>query len=228
MTLVKTDHLWGHLGMAIVKSATLGLTVRAWSGAENIPGSGGFVIVANHVSEFDPLVLAHFVLDAGRWPRFLAKSSLFAVPGLGMLLTRLRQIPVARGGSGARDGLGSAITAVREGHGVVVYPEGTTPKNGDFALRRGKPGAARLFLATGAPVIPVAVWGPQRVFDPGTHTWTLSRRSPVAVQAGPALDLTGAGLAPSGERLRNITDHIMGGLADRLAVVRGGQLEAGA
>jgi 1-acyl-sn-glycerol-3-phosphate acyltransferase len=220
MTLTRSDRLWGHLGMAIAKSATRGLTVRAWSGTENIPGSGGFIIVANHVSDFDPLVLAHFVLDAGRWPRFLAKSSLFAAPGLGLLLGRLRQIPLARGGSGAREGLDAAVAAVRAGHGVVVYPEGTTPKNGDFALRRGKPGAARMFLATGAPVIPVAVWGPQKVFDPGTRAWTVSRRSPVVVQAGPALELTGAGLPPTAERLRTLTDQIMGGLDAQLAVVR--------
>jgi 1-acyl-sn-glycerol-3-phosphate acyltransferase len=207
--------------MAIVKAGTRTLTVRLWSGAENVPRTGGFIIAANHVSEFDPLALAHFVLDAGRWPRFLAKSSLFQVPLLGLLLTRLRQIPVHRGGFRARDGLNSAIDAIRGGHGVVVYPEGTTPKTADVTLRRGHTGIARLFLATRCPVIPVVVWGPQDVFDSGTRSWRLSRRTPVVVLAEPALDLAAyAELPPTALHLRTITDVIMDGLSRQLLVAR--------
>ena len=215
------SRLWGQLGMGIVKAGTFSLTTRSWSGTGNIPSVGGFIVAANHIGEFDPLVLAHFMLDAGRWPRFLTKSSLFDVPLLGSLLGQLRQIPVTRGGAGSRAALDTAAEAVRAGHGVVVYPEGTTPKDGDLTLRRGKPGIARLFLATGAPVIPVATWGPQEVFDPRTHTWKIRGRTRVAVHAGEPVDLgTWTGATPTAGNLRTITADIMAAVDRQLSVVQ--------
>jgi len=97
------------------------------------------------MSEFDPLVVAHFVLR--RWPRFLTKSSLFDTPLQGPFLGELRQIPVYRGTAAAAAALQAAAEAVRAGHGVIAYPEATTPKEGDFRTRTGKTGVARLFGA---------------------------------------------------------------------------------
>ena len=152
--------------------------------------TGGVILAANHMSEFDPFVIAHFVYDSGRWPQYLAKSSLFKIPVLGPIVKAVRQIPVERGTVDASKALDAAITAVKRGEGVIIYPEGTTPKSGDLWPQRGKTGIARLFLATGAPVIPIASWGAQQIFDPRTRKLRLRPRTPVTVVAGEEIDLS--------------------------------------
>src|SRR3954453_8615864 len=81
------------------------LSRRAWDGQERLPRTGGVIVVANHISNADPLALGQFLAYSGRWPRFLAKSSLFRVPLVGRLLRGAAQIPVERGGSHAVDAL---------------------------------------------------------------------------------------------------------------------------
>ena len=107
--------------------------------------------MANHISNADPLALGQFLAYSGRWPRFLAKSSLFGVPGLGRLLRRVGQIPVERGSSRSVDALVAAQPALEEGRAVVVYPEGTITRDPDLWPMRGHTGAARLALATPSP-----------------------------------------------------------------------------
>lgn len=212
---------WRRFAVAVVKPPMTVLTNRTWLGMEHIPRTGGVIIAANHPSEFDPLVLAHYVYDAGRWPQFLAKQSLFELPVLGSLLDSTRQIPVRRGTADATKALEAAIAAVRNGDAVVIYPEGTTPKRGALWPGRGKTGVARLALVTGAPVIPVVTWGPQRLFDPRTRRMRLRPRTPVSVLAGPPLDLsTWAGATPTAANLYAMTDEIMAGLRDLLARLR--------
>lgn len=138
------------------------LSRRAWEGQEHLPASGGVIVVANHISNADPLALGQFLAYSGRWPRFLAKSSLFAVPGLGRLLRRVGQIPVERGSSRSVDALVAAQVALEEGRAVVVYPEGTITRDPDLWPMRGHTGAARLALATSCPVVPVAQWGAEQ------------------------------------------------------------------
>ena len=135
------------------------LSRRDWQGQDRLPPSGGVIVVANHISNADPLALGQFLAYSGRWPRFLAKSSLFRVPGLGRLLRGAHQIPVERGGTRAGDALGQARAALEEGQAVVVYPEGTITRDPDLWPMRGRTGAARLALATGCPVVPVGQWG---------------------------------------------------------------------
>jgi 1-acyl-sn-glycerol-3-phosphate acyltransferase len=197
------------------------LTRRTQQGLEHIP-EGGTIIVANHVSHADPLIIANYVHDAGRWPRFLAKDSIFRVPFIGMVVTAAKQIPVVRGTVDAAKALEAAVAAVEDGGCVIVYPEGTTTKEPNLWPMRGKTGAARLWLTTGAPVVPLVVWGPQQLFDPRTHKLKL-RRTPVTIVAGEPLDLSKwAGASPTPGTLMEITDHIMLTLRDMLAEVRGG------
>ena len=122
---------------------------------------------------------AHFIYDAGRWPQFLAKASVFRVPVLGL---DPAPVPSRSRSSGARvdaaRALDAAVAAVDDGRRVVIYPEGTTTKEPDLWPMRGKTGAARLALATGAPVIPVAMWGPEQIFDPRTHKLRPACRAP--------------------------------------------------
>jgi 1-acyl-sn-glycerol-3-phosphate acyltransferase len=212
---------WRRLGVTIVKPVMIGWTRRDWSGMDHIPAEGGVILAVNHLSEFDPLVAAHYVFDAGRWPQFLAKSGLFRNPVLGYLLRALRQIPVYRGTADAVKSLEAAVAAVKAGDALLIYPEGTTPKSGDFWPQRGKTGVARLFLQTGAPVVPIVTWGPQRVFDPRTKKLRL-RRTPVTVVAGPPLDLSRwTDAQPTAANLYAITDEVMIALRDLLAEVRG-------
>jgi 1-acyl-sn-glycerol-3-phosphate acyltransferase len=207
----------------LVKPPLTVLTRRTWSGMEHIPATGGAIFVANHMSHADPLVVAHFVYDAGRWPQFLAKSSLFRIPLLGPFLSAVRQIPVHRGTTDAIKALDSALAAVKDGESVIIYPEGTTTREPDLWPMRGKTGVARLWLATGVPVIPVVMWGPERIFDPRNGRINLRPRTPVTVVAGPPINLSQwEGATPGATTLTEITDTIMLHLRDMLAGIRPG------
>src|SRR3954465_12238861 len=119
---------WRRFAVATVKPTMQALTRRTWTGMEHIPAEGGGIIVVNHISHADPLAVAHYIYDAGRWPSFLAKSSLFTVPVLGPLLRATHQIPVRRGTTDAGKALEAARQGVRDGEAVVIYPEGTTTR----------------------------------------------------------------------------------------------------
>ena len=213
---------WRRMAAMVVKPPATAFTRRDWRGMTHIPPTGGVIIAANHLSHADPVVVAHFVYDAGRWPSFLAKSSLFTLPVLGRLLTAVRQIPVHRGTADAAKALDAAVAAVKSGDAVIIYPEGTTTKEPGLWPMRGKTGIARLWLATGAPVIPVVMWGPQRIFDPRTKKLRLRPRTPVTVVAGPPVDLSRwAGAPPTSQILSEITEEIMLRLRDTLAELRG-------
>ena len=88
---------WKRMTVIVVKPAMTLMSRRHWRGMEHIPKTGPVIIVANHISHADPLVLAHNVYDAGRWPVFLAKSGVFRVPLVGRWLRAVEQTPVERG-----------------------------------------------------------------------------------------------------------------------------------
>jgi 1-acyl-sn-glycerol-3-phosphate acyltransferase len=200
----------------------LGVTTRhSWTGQANVPPAGGVIIVSNHLSHFDPLVLAHFVYGVHRWPRFLAKASIWNIPVLGFLLTKTRQIPVERGSVEAVKSLDALIDALHQGGTVIIYPEGTTTREPDLWPMQGKTGAARLALVTGAPVIPLALDGAQAIFDPRTKKLSLKPRRPVQVAAGPPVDLSRwHGEAPTRAVLDQMTEVIMTDIRDLLAGLR--------
>ena len=223
--------VWRRFSVALVKPAMLVFTRRDWRGMEHVPAEGGVILVSNHLSQFDPFDLSHFVYEAGRWPRFLAKASLFTIPVIGSLLRAVRQIPVHRGTVNAARALDDAVAAVTAGKAVIIYPEGTTTRDPDLWPMRGKTGIARLALATGAPVVPIVMWGPQRVFDPRTNRLRLRPRTPVTVVAGAPLDLSEwlvsppsdgdkADLPQGQQRLIELTGMIMSRLTESLAEVR--------
>jgi len=215
--------VWRRFAVAVVKPSLLVLTRRTWAGQEHVPARGGVILVANHISHADPLAIAHFVYDARRWPSFLAKDSLFTIPVLGWLLRAVGQIPVKRGTTDAAKALDAAVDWLRRDESLIIYPEGTTTREPDLWPMRGKTGIARLWLATGVPVIPVVTWGPQRMYDPRTNKLRLRFRTPVTVVAGPPLDLSRwAGAEPGAEVLADLTEHVMLHLRDMVAAVRGG------
>jgi 1-acyl-sn-glycerol-3-phosphate acyltransferase len=214
---------WRRFAVLTVKPTMIVMSRRDWRGMEHIPPTGPVIIVANHMSHADPLVLAHYVYDAGRWPRYLAKASLFRLPVVGRLLSAVGQVPVSRGTVDAAKALDAAVDAIRAGQCVLIYPEGTTSKEPDLWPMRGKTGAARLWLATGAPVVPVVMWGPERLFDPRTHKLRPVPQTPVTVVAGPPIDMSRwKEAAPTAATLQEITEHLMLVLRDMLAGIRGG------
>lgn len=197
------------------------LTKQDWSGGEHLPPQGGFIVAANHISEIDPFILAHFLVDNGTPPLFLAKSSLFELPVLGRVLRGLGQVPVYRGTSQAGDALKAAEAAVRGGGCVVIMPEGTLTRDPDLWPMKAKTGVARLALATRAPVIPVGQWGAQELLAPYARLPTF-RRVTMRVKAGPAVNLDDLYARPeSPARLRELTDRVLDAVTGLVADLRG-------
>lgn len=139
------------------------VTKQDWRGGDKLPRTGPVIVVTNHISNFDPVALGHFLIWHGRWPRALAKSELWHVPVVGWLARSLAQIPVERRTPRARESLAAAADALAKGECVVIYPEGTITADPDGWPMTGHPGAARLALQTGVPVVPIGQWGPHLV-----------------------------------------------------------------
>ena len=110
--------------------------------------------------------MAHILWDHGRIPRYLAKAGLFKNKLLGFFLRSAGQIPVHRSSKDAAGAFDAAVAAVRAGKCVVVYPEGTITRDPGLWPMVGKSGAARIALATDAPVIPIGQWGAQELLAP--------------------------------------------------------------
>jgi 1-acyl-sn-glycerol-3-phosphate acyltransferase len=213
---------WLRLAVILLKPLVIVLTRQRWSGREHIPLAGGVVVASNHLSHADPLTLSHFVWAAGRSPRFLAKASLFGLPLLGRLLRGAGQIPVLRESDAAGSAYLAAVEAVRCGEAVCIYPEGTLTRDPDLWPMAGKTGAARVALATGAPVIPLAQWGPQQILPPYSRRPRLWPPTTVHLLAGPPVDLTEfSGREPTPELMREATERIIDAIADLLAGLRG-------
>lgn len=146
----------------LVINTIAGLIRPDWQDVEKLP-HGPAIIVVNHISNVDPLLVGAFLARNGSWPRFLAKDSLFRIPILGRILTGIAQIPVHRGTATAGDALESAVAAIDKGGCVVIYPEGTITTDPELWPMRAKTGAARLAQRTGAPVVPVGQWGAEQI-----------------------------------------------------------------
>jgi 1-acyl-sn-glycerol-3-phosphate acyltransferase len=193
--------------------ATLRPPIAAWfnwhfEGMENIPDEGPALVAANHISYFDPIAHAYMLIKAGRKARYLAKRELFENPILGTVLSGAKQIPVDRG-SGSMAPLTAAMDALREGEVVVVYPEATITKNPDSLPMKGKTGTARLALDAGVPVLPLAVWGSQHIWQK-TGAGDLRFGRPIWLKMGAPIDLSEF-QSTKGElsTLRKTTDLIM-------------------
>lgn len=215
---------WSYHGViATVRPVLQLVTRRDWSGGEHLPTEGGFIVAANHYSEVDPLMLAHFLVDHGRPPFFLAKSSLFEVPGLGAALRHLQQVPVYRASSKAGDALVAARKALAEGKPIAIMPEGTLTRDPDLWPMKARPGVGRLALTSGAPVIPVAQWGAQQVLGHyARRPGNLLKRPVQHVRAGAPVDLSDLMDRPDDPRAHaEATRRVMARITSLLAELRG-------
>jgi 1-acyl-sn-glycerol-3-phosphate acyltransferase len=151
-----------------------------WSGLEHVPRTGGFVLAANHTSNFDPWPLG-IPLFPRRWLRFMAKSELYWWP-LRYALDAGGAFPVHRG-EGDVEAIETAVELVRAGEVVVMFPEGTRRRKGLRKKWEARPhtGAARIAHEAGAPLVPAAIKGTER----------LARLGPLRVAYGPPVMVTG-------------------------------------
>jgi 1-acyl-sn-glycerol-3-phosphate acyltransferase len=211
----------------VLRRPLMVLTRRDWRGGSNLPREGGVVLAVNHVSEVDPLPLAHFVNDHGRIPRFLGKAEVFKVPVVGRILTSAGQIPVYRMSANAAQAFSAAVAAVRRGECLIVYPEGTMTRDPGMWPMTGKSGAARIALTTGCPVIPCAQWGPLEILAPYGRLPRIFPRKLMQIRAGAPVDLSdfeGQELTP--ELLAVATERVMVAITSLLEEIRGEQAPA--
>jgi 1-acyl-sn-glycerol-3-phosphate acyltransferase len=213
---------WYRFAAVILRPLLMVLTKRDWRCPERIPREGGVIVCTNHISYFDPLSFAHFVHDRGRTIRFLAKESLFRLPLIGRIIAGAGQIPVYRGSRDAALAFRGAVAAVRRGECVAIYPEGTVTRDPNLWPMVGKSGAARVALATGAPLIPIAQWGPHQVLAPYAKRFRFFPRKTMHAIAGPPVDLSEfANRDITPELLRAATEKIMAAITELLAELRG-------
>lgn len=190
---------------------------------DRLPQQGGAIVVTNHVSHVDPVLVAKMMLDGARRPRFLAKDSIFDVFAVGTAMSRMGHIPVARGTSEARQSFDAAVAALNAGGLIVLHPEGTVTRDPQGWPMVGKTGAARLaLLAPDIPVIPVAQWGVQDQVDLYRKRVKVFPRPRHELAVGDPIDLSSFyGLPPTAATLREVTDVIMRRLRSDVADLRG-------
>jgi putative phosphoserine phosphatase/1-acylglycerol-3-phosphate O-acyltransferase len=163
-----------------------------FEGVEHIPESGPAIVVFNHRSYFDPTVMGLLLAKANRNVRGLGKREVFDVPVVGRLMRASGGIRVDRG-TGSDEPLDAAIEAVRGGELLMLAPEGTIPRGPAFfdPELKGRWGAARLAAATKAPVIPVGLWGTEKVWPRSSRLprLSLTDRPRVSATVGPPVEL---------------------------------------
>jgi putative phosphoserine phosphatase/1-acylglycerol-3-phosphate O-acyltransferase len=183
-----------HMLRPFIRPATFPYARFDIAGVDHIPARGPVLLAANHRSYFDVAALALVAAQVGRPVRFLGKKEIFDAPVVGTIARAIGGISVDRG-SGSDQPLRAAEAALRAGEVVVVLPQGTIPRGELFfdPDLKGKTGTARLAAATGAVVVPIGLWGTEKVWPRSARTpdFTLVRHPPkVTVRVGRPLDLT--------------------------------------
>jgi 1-acyl-sn-glycerol-3-phosphate acyltransferase len=144
-------------------------------GIENVPQQGPLIVVSNHASDFDPPILSACV---GRPVAYMAKEELFKVPVLKQAIQLYGAYPVKRG-SGDRSAIRAALASLESGWAAGVFLEGTrTP---DARITNPKLGAAMIAAKANAPLLPVSLWGTEKILKKGS---TVPQRVPITVRIG--------------------------------------------
>ena len=177
----------------LVRPATFPYARFDIDGVGRIPRRGPVILASNHRSYFDVAALALVAARLGRPVRFLAKRELFDAPVIGQLARALGGIPVDRG-SRSDTPLREARRALEAGEVVVILPQGTIPRGKKFfeTELRGKTGTARLAAMTGAPVLPIGIWGTEAVWPRSSRLpdlTTVLHPPPVRVRVGKPVHL---------------------------------------
>lgn len=178
-------------------------------GLERLPAGGG-IVAPNHISSLDPLLVGTALRRRKRMIRFLSGTEFFEMRWVGRGLRFVGQIPLRRGDNDL-DALGNAIDVARGGGLTGLFPEGKI-NNGPALLLRGRRGTARIAVASGAPIIPVGIWGPQVRYPGAGLTWRRPWRPHVAVVIGEPLEVDMN--ATSARDILHVTNELMARLED--------------
>ncbi|BCJ73228.1 1-acyl-sn-glycerol-3-phosphate acyltransferase [Catellatospora sp. IY07-71] len=167
--------------IALAKTAFRVLDLRIdLRGAEHVPTSGGAVLACNHISYLDFILCGFAAQPSKRMVRFMAKQEIFEHRIGGPLMRGMHHIPVDR-----EAGLASykaALAALKDGEIIGVFPEATISQS--FTVKEIKGGSARMAAAAGVPLIPMALWGPQRLWTKGRPRRIGQRHIPVTLLVG--------------------------------------------
>ncbi|OSO97295.1 1-acyl-sn-glycerol-3-phosphate acyltransferase [Cylindrospermopsis raciborskii CENA303] len=144
-------------------------------GVENVPQTGGLVIVSNHASYFDPPIVSNCVC---RPVAYMAKEELFKIPVLAQAIKLYGAYPVSRGTSD-RAAIRYALEYLENGWAVGVFLEGT--RTSDGRVHDPKRGAALLAAKAKVPLLPVSLWGSEKIVQPGTP---IPRKVPLTIRIG--------------------------------------------
>lgn len=168
------------------------------AGTEHIPQRGGAVLVCNHISYLDFVFAGLTARPAKRLVRFMAKDQVFKHKISGPLMRGMKHIPVDR--AAGQQSYRHAVSSLREGQIVGVFPEATISQS--FTLKQFKSGAVRMAQEAEVPLLPVALWGTQRLWTKG-HKRNFGRNHfPITIRVGEQLD------APEEESTAKITERM--------------------
>ena len=156
-------------------------------GTEHVPRTGGVLLAYNHIGYVDFVYGGLAANPSGRLVRFMAKRELFTHPAVGPLMRSLHHIEVDRGAGEAS--YRTAVEYLRAGEAVGIFPEATISRA--MELKEFKTGAVRIAAEAGVPLVPVILWGTQRMMTKD-HPKDFSRGKTIAIRVGEPLHPTGA------------------------------------
>lgn len=176
----------GIIGFArtLFKVQGLDLTVR---GERHFPAVGGAVVVINHTGYFDFVYGGLPARVHKRFVRYMAKAEVFDHGVTGPIMRELKHIPVDR--TAGRGSFDEAVTRLRAGELVGVFPEATISRS--FEIKEFKSGAVRMAAQAGVPILPVTIWGSQRVWTKGLPKKLLRPKVPVIIEVGEPMSAEG-------------------------------------
>jgi 1-acyl-sn-glycerol-3-phosphate acyltransferase len=188
--------------------------------------NGPLILAGNHIATFDPIIFTAASRVRRVSARMMATGGLFRAPIVGPLMRAAGHIPVDRGRDTIANAVPDAAEALQAGSVIFIYPEGRIGLDPAMWPERAKTGLARLALATGATVVPVAIWGTHEVI--AYHGWpamirtlvrSMIRRPVVRVHFGPPVDLSDLRYGAVGHA-QKATDRIMDAITTALAPLR--------
>jgi 1-acyl-sn-glycerol-3-phosphate acyltransferase len=156
------------------------------TGAENVPRTGSALIALNHISYVDFILGGYGALPSKRLVRFMAKEVLFRNRYSGPLMRGMHHIPVDRDAGAAS--YRQALDHLAAGEVVGVFPEATISRS--FELKEFKSGTVRMAAEAGVPVVPMILWGTQRMLTKD-HPRDFSRHRPISITIGAPMTVTG-------------------------------------
>ena len=200
--------------------------VRGRAAAVRQLPDGPVIVISNHTSYADGVLLALVCRRLGRSARLMATAGVFRAPLLGQALRRLGFIPVARGSDQAADALGPAADALAAGEVVALFPEGRVTRDPGHWPERSKTGAVRLALRTGAPIVPVAIDGAHRLVGRRGVLRSLIRnvilRPRVETAVGDPIEVRALLCGDeTPDEVRRVADVVMARLIDLVEELRG-------